>query len=76
MAIKKTSLKEAEENANEKLKIMIKGQQEAEASKKKSTEIRARLEIQQKKCAEKKTEVEEDLRPVLISIKIYSVHIQ
>ena len=35
----KTSLKEAEHNANEKLKVMIAGQQDAEQNKKKSTEI-------------------------------------
>ena len=49
LAVKKTNLTEAENNANEKLKIMIKGQQDAEENKKKSTEIRARLEVQQKK---------------------------
>ena len=64
LAVKKTNLTEAENNANEKLKIMIKGQQDAEENKKKSTEIRARLEVQQKKCAEKKIEVEEDLSKV------------
>ena len=39
---------------------MVKGQNEAEQKKRKSTEMKAKLEIQQKKCAEKKAEVEED----------------
>ena len=41
LAVKKNSLKEDEYNANEKLKVMIKSQQDAEQNKKKSTEIRA-----------------------------------
>ena len=54
----------ANKNANLKLQIMVKGQNEAEQKKRKSTEMKAKLEIQQKKCAEKKAEVEEDLSKV------------
>ena len=45
---------------------MVKGQNEAEQKKRKSTEMKAKLEIQQKKCAEKKAEVEEDLSKVIL----------
>jgi len=64
LAVKKTSLETANKNANLKLQIMIKGQNEAEQKKRKSTEMRAKLEIQQKKCEEKRIEVEEDLSKV------------
>ena len=64
LAVKKTNLETANKNANLKLQIMVKGQNEAEQKKRKSTEMKAKLEIQQKKCAEKKAEVEEDLSKV------------
>lgn len=64
LAVKKTSLTTANHNANGKLQSMLKGQQEAEQKKTQSTEMRAKLEIQLKKCAEKKAEVEHDLAGV------------
>ena len=64
LAVKKTSLTTANDEANIKLQAMLKGQQDAEQKKKQSTEMRAKLEIQLKACAEKKAEVEHDLAGV------------
>ncbi len=65
LAVKSAELQAKNNEANDKLKQMVKDQQEAEKQKQQSQEIRKLVEQQTKEIAAKRTEVMADLEKVI-----------